>query len=229
MERKIVLLNGSPRAPKSNSRRYAAIFREHCPVAADYFEITRRNHAMLCSKMDEYTDVVLVFPLYADSLPVSLQDFLKSLEAARSERRPTVSVMINCGFLEYEQNMVAVDMVRLFCRRNGYPFGSVLMIGGGEAILDTPFRLLAGRRIAAFARAVAEEKSGRRTCAKHACDHADNQTHVRMGVGHILAHVRAASRCLEAADGVYADRVECFTVNTAGQPSERGCPAVVWS
>lgn len=159
MERKIVLLNGSPRAPKSNSRRYAVIFREHCPVAADYFEITRRNHAMLCSKMDEYTDVVLVFPLYADSLPVSLLDFLKSLEAARSERRPTVSVMINCGFLEYEQNMVAVDMVRLFCRRNGYPFGSVLMIGGGEAILDTPFRLLAGRRIAAFARAVAEGRA----------------------------------------------------------------------
>ena len=159
MERKIVLLNGSQRAPKSNSRRYAAIFREHCPVAADYFEITRRNHAMLCSKMDEYTDVVLVFPLYADSLPVSLLDFLKSLEAARSERRPTVSVMINCGFLEYEQNMVAMDMVRLFCRRNGYPFGSVLMIGGGEAILDTPFRLLAGRRIAAFARAVAEGRA----------------------------------------------------------------------
>ena len=159
MERKIVLLNGSPRAPKSNSKRYAAIFREHCPVAADYFEITRRNHAMLCSKMDEYTDVVLVFPLYADSLPVSLLDFLKSLEAARSERRPTVSVMINCGFLEYEQNMVAVDMVRLFCRRNGYPFGSVLMIGGGEAILDTPFRLLAVRRIAAFARAVAEGRA----------------------------------------------------------------------
>lgn len=155
----MVLLNGSPRAPKSNSKRYAAIFREHCPVAADYFEITRRNHAMLCSKTDEYTDVVLVFPLYADSLPVSLLDFLKSLEAARSERRPTVSVMINCGFLEYEQNMVAVDMVRLFCRRNGYPFGSVLMIGGGEAILDTPFRLLAGRRIAAFARAVAEGRA----------------------------------------------------------------------
>lgn len=159
MERKIVLLNGSPRAPKSNSRRYAVIFREHCPVAADYFEITRRNHAMLCSKMDEYTDVVLVFPLYADSLPVSLLDFLKSLEATRAEHRPTVSVMINCGFLEYEQNMVAVDMVRLFCRRNGYPFGSVLMIGGGEAILDTPFRLLAWRRIAAFARAVAEGRA----------------------------------------------------------------------
>ena len=189
MERKIVLLNGSPRAPKSNSKRYAAIFREHCPVAADYFEITRRNHAMLCSKTDEYTDVVLVFPLYADSLPVSLLDFLKSLEAARSERRPTVSVMINCGFLEYEQNMVAVDMVRLFCRRNGYPFGSVLMIGGGEAILDTPFRLLAGRRIAAFARAVAEGRA--------------QSMHVTMPI---------------------TKRMFVW-----GQPSERGCPAVVWS
>ena len=68
MERKIVLLNGSPRAPKSNSKRYAAIFREHCPVAADYFEITRRNHAMLCSKMDEYTDVVLVFHVTSSAM-----------------------------------------------------------------------------------------------------------------------------------------------------------------
>lgn len=154
-----MLLNGSPRAPRSNSKRYAAIFRRHCPAAADYFEITRRNHAMLCSVVEEYTDIVLVFPLYADALPVSLLDFLKSLEAAHAECRPTVSVMINCGFLEYEQNMVAVDMVRLFCRRVGYPFGSVLMIGGGEAILDTPFRLLAERRIAAFARAVAEGRA----------------------------------------------------------------------
>lgn len=53
-----------------------------------------------------------------------------------------MSVLINCGFLECRQNDVAVEMVRLFCRQNGYRFGSVLKIGSGEAIWDTPFRLL---------------------------------------------------------------------------------------
>ena len=38
--------------------------------------------------------------------------------------RPVVSVAVNCGFLEPSQNDLAVEMVRLFCRRSGYPFGS---------------------------------------------------------------------------------------------------------
>ena len=92
--------------------------------------------------MEEYTDVLFVFPLYADGIPVTLLNFLKTLEEHAPAQKPTVSVLINCGFLEPEQNEVAVQMVQLFCRKNGYPFGSVLEIGSGEAILTTPFRLL---------------------------------------------------------------------------------------
>lgn len=47
-------------------------------------------------------------------------------------------------------------MVRLFCRRNGYAFGSVLMLGSGEAILESPFRFLAVRKVKRFARSVSE-------------------------------------------------------------------------
>lgn len=32
--------------------------------------------------------------------------------------------------------------MQLFCKQNGYPFGSVLKIGSGEAILSTPFKFL---------------------------------------------------------------------------------------
>ena len=64
-------------------------------------------------------------------------------------------MLINCGFLEPHQNDVAVDMVRLFCLENGYPFGACLKIGGGEAILGTPFAFLVRRNIRALARAIA--------------------------------------------------------------------------
>lgn len=151
-----MILNGSPRAPKSNSKRYAALFRRYCPVGSDYFEITVRNHAELIGRMDEYSDLLLVFPLYADSLPVGLLDFLKSLELHAGKRRPVVSVLVNCGFREYRQNETAVAMLRLFCHRHGYPFGAVLMLGSGEAILETPFRFLAVRKIRQLARAVAD-------------------------------------------------------------------------
>ena len=91
--------------------------------------------------------MLLVFPLYADGLPVPLLRFLKEWEQNGFPGKPTVSVLINCGFLEPEQNDVAIDMVKLFCRKNGLTFGSVLKIGSGEAILQTPFRWLVERKI----------------------------------------------------------------------------------
>ena len=150
----ILILNGSPRAPKSNSRRYAEIVSKYCSGKPAYFNISRTNHAALCEQVDGCSELVFVFPLYADSIPVTLLNFLKSLEQHPLRNKPTVSVLINCGFLEPFQNDVAVSMMQLFCQQNGYPFGSVLKIASGEAILDTPFKLLVSRKIRLFARSI---------------------------------------------------------------------------
>lgn len=144
---KVMILNGSPRAPKSNSKKYSEIFMKYSRVQCDYFNITKSNHLKLIAEMEKYSDVIIVFPLYADSLPVGLLNFLKNLENNLPAQRPVISILINCGFLEYEQNSVAVSMIRYFCRRNNFPIGSTLMLGSGEAILDTPFRYIAVRAI----------------------------------------------------------------------------------
>ena len=149
-----MILNGSPRAPKSNSKQYAEIFAAHCGAATDYFNISRNNHLALSHRMSEYTDVLLVFPLYADALPVGLLDFLKSLEAHPPGKKPVISVLINCGFLESGQNDVAVKMLWFFAQRNGYRMGSVLKLGSGEAILATPFKYVAVRAIKKLARSL---------------------------------------------------------------------------
>lgn len=155
-----MILNGSPRAPRSNSKRYAGIFADFWKGQADYFNITRKNHAGLGGRMGEYPDVLLVFPLYADALPVGLLDFLKFLEANPPAVRPRISVLINCGFLEYQQNFLAVRMLEFFCKSNGYPFGAVLMVGSGEAFLETPFRFVVRYKIRKLARAIANGKYG---------------------------------------------------------------------
>ena len=154
----LLILNGSPRAPRSNSRRYAQIFSSCYGENMEYFDITKRNHPELCAKLAGTSHVLFVFPLYADGLPVTLLNFLKSLEAAPPQNKPTVSVLINCGFLEPQQNEMAVEM--MFCRQNHYPFGSVLKIGSGEAILDSPFRFLAVRKIRRFAGSIAKGSYG---------------------------------------------------------------------
>ena len=156
----IMLINGSPRAPQSNSRQYAQQFARRCPVDSAYYTIRRDNHGLLCHAMEEFSDVLLVFPLYADGIPSTLLQFLQSLEASQAQHRPRISVLINCGFIEPEQNDVAVDMVRLFCRQNGYPFGSVLKIGGGEAILTTPFRFLVYAKLKKLAASITSQRYG---------------------------------------------------------------------
>lgn len=155
----ILILNGSPRAPRSNSKRYAALFMNRCKVQCEYQSITKLNHAELCEKMNEVSDVLLVFPLYADGLPVTLLDFLKTLETCPPERKPVISMLINCGFFEYHQNDIAVRMVELFCRQNEYRFGSVLKIASGEAILDTPFCGLVKRKLEQLAAAIVQGKA----------------------------------------------------------------------
>ena len=150
----VMLINASPRAPRSNSRRYAELFVQAWPGESACFALTKSNHPELCGELEHYSDLLLVFPLYADGIPVTLLNFLKTLEEHPPRHRPTVSVLINCGFLEPGQNDVAVQMVELFCGQNGYPFGSVLKIGGGEAVLDTPFRGLVRRKLRKLAGAI---------------------------------------------------------------------------
>lgn len=150
---KIMILNGSPRAPKSNSKQYARLFQDSCPETAEYFEIRKNNHQALWEQAGAFSDLLFVFPLYADSLPVTLLNFLKAAPTAL-KNRPTVSVLINCGFLEPRQNEIAVEMMRLFAKQNGLPFGSSLSIGSGEAILDTPFKFFARRGIKQLAQSI---------------------------------------------------------------------------
>lgn len=150
----ILILNGSPRAPRSNSKQYAELFSEQCRAQTKYLAVGRDNHAKLCGALEDCTDLLLVSPLYADGIPVPLLRALKAFEEKPPKRRPTVSVLINCGFYESEQNDVAVDMVRQFCRQAGFPFGSALEIGSGEAILGTPFRGSVRRKIKKLARAI---------------------------------------------------------------------------
>ncbi|MGU8816808.1 hypothetical protein ACV3SO_03205 [Clostridium perfringens] len=151
---KVIIINGSPRAPRSNSKKYGEIFRSYYKGQADTFNITKNNNKEICSKIGEYTDILLVFPLYADGLPVTVLNFLKVLEENPPKNKPKVSVIINCGFIEPEQNNVCIDMVKLFCKQNTYEFNSVLSIGGGEAILGTPFKIFVKWKIKKLAKSI---------------------------------------------------------------------------
>ena len=49
-------------------------------------------------------------------------------------------------------------MIKLFCEKNGYRFGSVLKIGSGEAILDSPFKILVKGKIKKLASSICNSR-----------------------------------------------------------------------
>ena len=156
---KIMIINGSPRAPKSNSKKFAYIFAKNCKIPTEYFELNKKNNKNICMIMDDFTDILLIFPLYVDGIPVTLLNFLKVLENNPPKKKPKISILINCGFIEPEQNDVAVKMVRFFCKTQGYVFGSLLKIGSGEAILNTPFKIFVVKKIKKLAKTISKEKN----------------------------------------------------------------------
>ena len=150
----ILLIDASPRAPHSNSHGYAAIFMETSRAACTYIALRKSDLTQTVQKIERSSDIIFVCPLYVDSLPLPLLELFQKIEHSVMTQKPRIHVILNCGFLEPWQNDTALASVRLFCRQNGFCFGSCLKIGGGEAILRTPFRFLVRHKIRHFSQAV---------------------------------------------------------------------------
>lgn len=152
---KLIVLNGSPRPAVSNSKKYIALFERYYPGDIQVFNALSKDYTRHLEALRSTNEILMVFPLYADALPVSLMGFLKAMEAVRLVPL-RVHVLINCGFFEPEQNNIAIDMLRLFCEKNGFLFGSTLSIGSGEAILESQFAFMVRWKIRKLARGIAK-------------------------------------------------------------------------
>ena len=191
---KLLIVNGSPRAPRSNSRRYIEQFLPCWGETADQYTALRGGPL----SPEDCTDLLLVFPLYADGIPAVLMRTLKELAVWRGTARPRIHVLVNCGFLEPEQTRPAVEMVRFFCKRYGFPWGMALQIGSGEAILNTPFSFLVRRglrRLAAGMRAGRSEVLSVRM-----------QADVRLGLRPVLDRLRREKPHHRRRDADHGDR-----------------------
>ena len=157
---KMLIVNGSPRAPRSNSKQYAALFEQYWGEKVDLYCAIEGKHAEICQKLGDYAHVLLVFPLYVDGIPVPLLHFLKEWQNYPADQGPVVHTLVNCGFLEPEQNAVAVEQIRLFCRLTHRTCGVTLCIGSGEAILATPFAFLVKRKIQKMTQLIRKGRTG---------------------------------------------------------------------
>jgi multimeric flavodoxin WrbA len=142
-QRKILVLNGSPKKVGSNSAVFGD-YLEKClresGVAVetvslmDAYRKPDRFEA-LAESWDAADGAVLVFPLYADQLPGHVMAVLEKIAARRQEiapeKRQVFAAVSQCGFPEAENNAPALDMCRIFAREAGFAWLGGCAVGGG--------------------------------------------------------------------------------------------------
>lgn len=139
----VLLINGSPRRAAAASRLVldslkAKLGSEH---AYRMIEVATQGEAL---PDDLGADLlVLACPLYVDSLPAPVLNYLLSFERLRSGASPTregqkpqaMIAVVNSGFYEGIQNESALAIVANFCAHSGIQWRGGLGIGSGGMLL----------------------------------------------------------------------------------------------
>ncbi|MCL1854863.1 MAG: NAD(P)H-dependent oxidoreductase [Clostridia bacterium] len=134
---KVTAINGSPKAEGSIS---GLIIKHTEQILGEKMQLYHALRLVQGKTAHETVEAILdadvllvVFPLYVDSLPAPLTELLTRLEdAARCVSVNTrVFAIANCGLYEPEHTALALDMVRFFAERSGFEWGCGLGIGRG--------------------------------------------------------------------------------------------------
>ncbi len=153
-----LLLVGSPRGNKSNSNSLGGYLFEQLGAqeieteTVYLYALLRSAEKMkaLFDSMDAADLIVLVFPLYVDSIPAPVIDLLEKIVLNRNgkeKRRKLFASIANCGFPEDHHNATALRICEIFARQAGFEWAGSLALGGGEVISGIPLVQGGGRTI----------------------------------------------------------------------------------
>lgn len=150
--KKVYLINGSPRGKNSASQYFN---NEVCKLLdKEKVEIEERSIMDFKKSQDiegiyaeaiNSENIIFAFPLYVDSLPstmieflVEFENFIKNKENFMDGRRlPRVYAIVNCGFFESEQNKYAIQIIKNFCDKVHFTWRFGIGIGAGELMRGT--------------------------------------------------------------------------------------------
>ena len=139
----IAVINGSPKAEGSVSGLLINQIEEILGTQTIVYQakklIQQEGVSDTLSDILKNETLLIVFPLYVDSLPAPLIKLLTMIEheaVTANENLPIVYAICNCGFYEAEHTRLALNMVENFAIRTGLSWGYGIGIGGGGMILS---------------------------------------------------------------------------------------------
>lgn len=148
--RRVLLMVGSPRGPKSTSESLGAYLLTRLQgygLKTDKLYIhpsmkSDKNQASLLEAFDSSDLVVLAFPLYVDSVPSPVIAALELIEkhrgTLRKPRKQKLVAISNGSYPQASRSDRALAICRLFASEAGLEWVGGLALGGGEAIRGEP-------------------------------------------------------------------------------------------
>ena len=134
---KISIINGSPKAIKSNSEilgNYLLSLLKENEIKKYYSIYFRLNDE---NKNEIYNSDVLIFlfPLHVDGIPSNLLKLLVKFEEEKIIKSETkIYCIVNNGFYEGKQNRLAILQIKNWCEKVNARWGQGIGVGAGELL-----------------------------------------------------------------------------------------------
>lgn len=155
------LINGSPRNNRSNSKYFLSFIEQKL----DNYNLFYINKDKFCTILDSISisdAIVFSFPLYVDSEPSSLLSFMDYIIDNNIDiSNKKVYAVVNCGFLEGEQNITAIEIIKRWCYKTNTIYSGSILIGAGEIVGKKKYQLItkkALKKLNIFAENVLNQK-----------------------------------------------------------------------
>ena len=134
----LLIIHASPKKKGGASRFFSRLFRLFLPgVRKEAAPLScRQDFQQILELFPDMDAVCLFVPLYVDSLPSHVVEFLiQAEEYCKSHPcRFRLYAFSNNGFVEGKQNRPALHMLQAWCKRAGIIWGGGIGIGGGTML-----------------------------------------------------------------------------------------------
>lgn len=143
----ILIINASPRGSKSISHYFMKellklIHEKELNIETKNLKaILDFEKEIFIKKMIEKDAIILIFPLYYDSIPGMLLNFIWEVEEfVEKENLKTKSnfyTIVHCGDFHSEHTKSAINLMKKFSKKMNFEFRLAIGIGASEFIKDT--------------------------------------------------------------------------------------------
>ena len=134
---KISIINGSPKAIKSNSEilgnYLSSLLKEN--EIKEYYSISFRLNDENKNEIYNSDVLIFLFPLYVDGIPSNLLKLLVEFEKKKVIKYGTkIYCIVNNGFYEGKQNQLAILQIKNWCEKVKARWGQGIGVGAGELL-----------------------------------------------------------------------------------------------